>query len=61
MTWAEPDVHQAAAYLRRLKDDPAYREQIVRAGQQQIRERLNTEQTAEKIRKRLDEIVPGNE
>ena len=61
VTWAEPDVHQAAAYLRRLKDDPAYREQIVRAGQQQIRERLNTEQTAEKIRKRLDEIVPGNE
>jgi len=55
--WAEPDVRQAAAYLRRLKDDPAYREQIVKAGQKQIRERLNTEQTAEKIRKRLDEII----
>ena len=58
VTWAEPDVRQAAAYLRRLKDDPAYREQIVKAGQKQIRERLNTEQTAEKIKKRLDEIIP---
>ena len=55
--WADPDVHQAAEYLKRLHDEPAYMEQIVKAGQKQIREQLSVEKCAEKIRERLDEII----
>ncbi|MBP5725959.1 MAG: glycosyltransferase family 4 protein, partial [Clostridia bacterium] len=57
LTWAEADVHEAAGYLRRLKDEPAYREEITRAGQAYIREQLSTKKCAEKISKRLDEII----
>ena len=55
--WADPDIHQAAAYLKRLRDDPAYREGIVRAGQEYIREQLSTAMCAERIRTRLDQII----
>ena len=58
LTWADPDVHQAAGYLRRLKDDPEYLKEITRAGQKQIREQLSTAGCAEKIAARLDEIIP---
>ena len=57
-TWADPDVHQAAEYLRRLKDDPAFRENIARAGQDYIREQLSPGKCAEMIAVRLDEIIP---
>ena len=59
--WADPDVHQAAEYLKRLHDEPAYMEQIVKAGQKQIREQLSVEKCAEKIRERLDEIIKNEE
>ena len=55
--WADPDVHHAAEYLRRLRDDPLYREEIVQAGQRQIRERLNATGCAERIAARLEEIM----
>ena len=55
--WADPDVHQAAEYLRRLKADPDYREKIARAGQQYIREELSAAKCAAGIAKRLDEIA----
>ena len=35
-----------------------YMEQIVQAGQKQIREQLSTEKVAERMKKRLDEIIP---
>ena len=57
LTWADADVHEAAGYLRRLKEDPAYREEITRAGQAYIREKLSTIKCAAKIGKRLDEII----
>ena len=57
LTWADADAHQAAGYLRRLKDEPAYREEIVRAGQAYIREQLSTQKCAERIAARLDEII----
>ena len=57
LTWADADAHQAAGYLRRLKDEPAYREGIVRAGQAYIREQLSTRKCAERIAARLDEII----
>ena len=55
--WADPDVHQAAEYLRRLKADPDYREKIAQAGQQYIREELSAAKCAAGIAKRLDEIA----
>ena len=59
--WADPNVHQAAEYLKRLKEEPAYMEQIVKAGEKQIREQLSVEKCAEKIRERLDEIIKNEE
>lgn len=58
LTWADPDMHQAAGYLRRLKDDPEYLKEITRAGQKHIREQLSTAGCAEIIAARLDEIIP---
>ena len=57
LMWADADVHQAAGYLRRLKEDPAYYRRIAEAGQKQIREQLSTAKCADKIRERLDRIV----
>ena len=58
LTWADADAHQAAGYLRRLKDEPEYREEIVRAGQAYIREALSVRKCAERIAARLDGIIP---
>lgn len=55
--WAEPDVEQAAAYLKRLKEDPDYFRQKAEAGKEQIREHLSVAQCAEKIRTRMEEIL----
>ena len=61
LTWADADVHEAAGYLRRLKDDPAYREEITRAGQKYISEQLSVAACTERISKRLDEIIQNSE
>ena len=57
MRWAEPDVHDAARYLKRRREDPAYYRQIAENGQQYIRENLSVGQCAEKMRKRVEEIL----
>jgi glycosyltransferase involved in cell wall biosynthesis len=57
LTWADPDVHQAAGYLKRLKEDETYRKAIARAGQEHIRKTLSREKCAETMKKRLDEIM----
>ena len=59
-TWAEPDVRQAAEYLRRLKEDPAFREEIARAGQDHIREQLSAARCAGLIATRLAGIEAEN-
>ena len=56
MRWADPDTHQATAYLRRLKEDPDYRRQKAEAGQQYIIQRLSPKACAENIRERMKEI-----
>ena len=55
--WAEPDVKEAAAYLKRLRDDPGYRREKAEAGKKHIREKLSPERCAEAIRKRMGEIM----
>ena len=57
MKWAEPDVHQAAGYLRRLRDDPAYYARKAEAGKRLITERLSPKTCADRIRKRFNEII----
>ena len=61
LVWADADVHQAAEYLKKLREDPAYREKIARAGKQQIETNLTVEQCAEKMRHRMEEILDGAE
>ncbi len=52
--WADPDVEQGAAWMRRLADDAAFRTRIARAGQETIRRRFNRERTAALMRVRLE-------
>ena len=54
--WADPDVHQAAAYMRRLYEDPDYRRRLAENGQRRVETILGREQAAEKIRTRIREI-----
>jgi len=56
LLWADPDVHDAAAFLKRLRDDPAYYRRKAEAGREYIAERLSLEKCAEVIRGRLKEI-----
>jgi len=48
--WAEPDVAEAAAQLRRLADDPAARTALGRAGQRMAAGRLGAEGLAAAVR-----------
>jgi glycosyltransferase involved in cell wall biosynthesis len=48
--WAEPDVAEAAAALRRLADDEAARVALGRRGAAAARARLGTEPLAEALR-----------
>lgn len=53
--WAEPDVHAAAAYLRRLAEDPAYYRAVAQRGQETIRTRFSVEAVGKSLRARLAE------
>ncbi|MBR5345121.1 MAG: glycosyltransferase family 4 protein [Clostridia bacterium] len=55
--WADPDLDQAADYLRRLHDDPEWRKEISKRGQAYIRDHNSVQRTGEMIRKRLEEIL----
>ena len=61
MVWAEPDVHQAAAYLKRLREDPAYYREKAEAGRRYVTECLSMEKCAEKMNHRLREILGGEQ
>jgi glycosyltransferase involved in cell wall biosynthesis len=54
--WAEPDLDQAAHYMRRLVDDPPFRERIAQNGQDSIRARFNGAAAAASIRRRLEDL-----
>ena len=56
MQWADPDVHDAAKYLKRLREDPGYYREKAEAGQHFIEENLSTERCAEAMKKRIAEI-----
>ncbi len=56
MQWADPDVHDAAGYLKRLREDPGYYREKAEAGKHFIEENLSTERCAEAMKKRIAEI-----
>lgn len=54
--WAEPDIDQAAAYLRRLADDPAYAREIGEKAKASVRRRLSVEASLAAVTARLADI-----
>ena len=59
MQWAEPDTHEAAGYLKRLRDDPEYYREKAEKGRAMIEERLSMAQCAKDIRDRMNAILEG--
>ena len=59
--WADPDLKQAAGYMRRLYEEPEYRRRLSENGKRRAETLLGREQAAEKIRARLREIVREND
>jgi len=57
MRWAEPDVHEAAEYLRRLKDEPEFLKEKAEKGYQYINEKLSMRACAEAIKERVSQIL----
>jgi glycosyltransferase involved in cell wall biosynthesis len=54
--WAEPDVEQAAQWMRRLVDDREFRDRIAQRGQHDIRSRFTHANAAGLMRARLAEL-----
>jgi len=54
--WAEPDIEQAAQYMRRLADDAQFRARIAARGQHDIRTRFTHANAANLMRERLREL-----
>lgn len=54
--WAQPNLEQAAGYMRRLYEDEEYRAGLTQRAGVYIRERLSTERIAQLLSARLTEI-----
>jgi glycosyltransferase involved in cell wall biosynthesis len=54
--WAEPDINQAAEYLRRLADDPEYARQIGERAKASVRQRLSAAASVAAMAARLADI-----
>lgn len=55
--WAEPDVDDAAAWMRRVHGDDAFRERIGRAGRATIEELFSPQAIGARYRRRLEAIA----
>jgi hypothetical protein len=51
--WADPNLDQAASYMRRLVEDDTYRNTIAEAGRLYIRTNHNSESAGKNYRSRL--------
>ena len=54
--WAEPDLDDAARWMRRLATDAVFRARIAAAGQERIRRDFSPERSGERMRARLAEL-----
>lgn len=54
--WADPDLEQAAGYMRRLYEDREYRSEIAGRAEAYVRERLSTDRVAGLLEARAREI-----
>lgn len=54
--WADADIGQAAAYMRRLYEDQQYYDRIKKSAKQYIAERLSMERSSELMKKRISAI-----
>lgn len=54
--WAEPDVGQAAQYLRRLYEEPEWREEIAERAKIYIRNHLSVQAVSEKMQEYLLDV-----
>lgn len=57
--WAEPDLDQAAGYLRRLADDPLYARQIGENARASVSQRLSAAASLAAVKARLASIGPA--
>ena len=57
MQWAEPDVQQAAEFLKRLRDEPEYYKEKAEKGFQYISEKLSMKACADAIKERMSQIL----
>ena len=55
--WAEPDVEEAAGYLRRLYEDPAYYDRLAKNGKAKINEVLGAQTITALLKERLAPIL----
>lgn len=54
--WAEPDVEQAAGFMKRLYEDPLYYQEKKNKAKEYIHEKLGMAQVTDKIEERLRQI-----
>lgn len=54
--WAEPNLEQAAKYMKKLYTDKEYYDSIARKAKNHIQSKLNMKQISGKIKKRIEEI-----
>jgi glycosyltransferase involved in cell wall biosynthesis len=55
--WAEPDLHAAAAAMRRFVEQPAAAQALARRGAAAVRERLSSERLGAIVRQRLGTLL----
>jgi len=55
--WAQANVNHAAAYMRRIVDDPEFAARISRQAHTDIKETLSPERAAARIIERLSEVI----
>lgn len=57
--WAQPREEQAAAFMRRLYEDPGYRRQKAEAARAYIEEKLSPQQAARRMKERIEQLYQG--
>lgn len=56
-TWAEPDIDEAAGYLKKLREDDEFRKSIAVAGKNFVSREMNLRRVGNRMRDRLETIL----